>query len=132
MVVLLSESIDEEFPAPRPPIAPEGATIPEENAAAGDDTGVEEKPEGDEQPVKKLQRGKRSTIRRKDTQEEISAVPEPEGQEPEGKKLKRKAGSTLRKKFASGKSASKNSISSKTSQISEIGPDGVHYKPGFV
>ena len=115
--------------------------------------------------MKKFQRGKRSTIRRQLTEEEIKKgdatkevkqettevekkgdttkeAQETSETEKSGttneetetteKKITRKRGSTLRRKFPLNKTDSRTSISSRTSQISEVGPDGIHYKPGFV
>ena len=96
--------------------------------------------------VRKLERGKRSTIRRKFTdetktdeslseeqQEDISTT-----QNETPKRITRKRGSTIKRKVPLNKSASRtsrtsrSSVTSRTSQISEVGPDGIHYKPGFV
>ena len=97
--------------------------------------------ETEKQAGKKFQRGKRSTIRRKLTEEEIKKVDgikedevktetdksaEIESQE---KKITRKRGSTIKRKVPLNKTDSRTSINSSTS---EIGPDGIHYKPGFV
>ena len=124
------------------------AEKPLDQVSQDDTQNTKDQPEGDQ--VKKLERGKRSTIRRKLTEEEIKkgdsikekkdptdidlATPQNESLT----KLTRKRGSTLKRKVPLNKSLSKASIASRTSvtsrssQISEVGPDGIHYKPGFV
>ena len=97
-------------------------------------------------PVRKLERGKRSTIRKK-LAEEIQRDESLNAEQQEDttttqnettKKITRKRGSTIKRKAPLNKSASRTSITSRTSvtsrtsQISESGPDGIHYKPGFV
>ena len=97
-------------------------------------------------PVRKLERGKRSTIRKKlaeeiKTDESLNAEQQEDTtttQNETTKKITRKRGSTIKRKAPLIKSASRTSITSRTSvtsrtsQISEVGPDGIHYKPGFV
>ncbi len=135
------QSVEEEaFPAPPPPIAQEGANSEETDSTgpvsqcpipeSATETAQDEEADADKKPVKKFQRGKRSTIRRKNTQEDIQA--EPEASESNEKKMTRKTGSTLRRKLLFKKSSSRTSMTSNSSQKSEIGPDGIHYKPGHV
>ena len=97
-------------------------------------------------PIKKLERGKRSTISKKlteetKTDESLNAEQQDNTSNTENettKKITRKRGSTIKRKAPLNKSASRTSITSRTSvtsrtsQISEVGPDGIHYKPGFV